>query len=170
MGLSSQQGFVVDLRIIKALVWRCERLVFSLDIPSNFSPLTKLPAAFCAEWSLRFRSKGLIWKCWSCIQTRGCYETMSFVWHTIAFQPRGNSLNLHRTGITFMSSDIEGNRVTNFSKSLHTFSSYTLPFSPLVFQNCWIGTLFHILLKWCQAIFTAAALIEAMICWVCANC
>lgn len=123
MGLSSQQGFVVDLRIIKALVWRCERLVFSLDIPSNFSPLTKLPAAFYAEWSLRFRSKGLIWKCWSCIQTRGCYETMSFVWHTIAFQPRGNSLNLHRTGITFMSSDTEGNRVTNFSKSLHTFSS-----------------------------------------------
>lgn len=52
------------------------------------------------------------------MQTRGCYETMPFVWHTIAFQPLGNSLDLHRTGITFMSSDTEGNRVTNFLKAL----------------------------------------------------
>lgn len=50
----------VDLWIIKALVWRCVCLLFSLDIPSNFSPFTKLPAAFCAEWNLRFRSKDLI--------------------------------------------------------------------------------------------------------------
>lgn len=50
------------------------------------------------------------------MQTRGCYETMPFVWHTIEFQALGNSLDLHRTGITFMSSDTEGNRVTKFSK------------------------------------------------------
>lgn len=112
-----------------------------------------------------------MWKCWSCMQTRGCYETIPFVWHTIAFHSLGNSLDLHRTGITFMLSDTEGNRVTNFPKKppliqlLHSLSL----FSPLVFENCWIGTLFHILLKWCQAFLTAAALIRTMICWVYAN-
>lgn len=158
-------GFGCRPRHNQSSCLRCECLVFSLDIPSNFSPLTKLPTAFCSEWRLRSRSKDLIWKCWSCMQTRGCYETIAFVWHTIAFQPLGNSLDLHRTGITFMLSDTEGNRVTNFSESLHTFNSFT----PLLFHSRWIGTLFHILLKWCQAILTAAALIRPTICGVYAN-
>lgn len=150
--------------IIKALVWGCECLGSGLDIPSDFSPLTKPPAVFCAEWNLRFRSEGFIWKCWSCVQTRGCHETMPFVWHTIAFQPQGSSLDLHRSCITFMSSDTDGNRVTNSSKkkkSLHTFC-----FLSSGLLNCWIGTLFHILLKWCQAFHTAAALIMSVFCRV----
>lgn len=70
------------------------------------------------------------------MQTRGCYETTSFVCHTIAFQPLGSSLDLHKTSITFMSSDTESNRVTNFSKGLHTFSSYTFAFSCSGLKEC----------------------------------
>lgn len=33
------------------------------------------------------------------MQTQGCSETKSFVWHTIAFEPVGDSLDLHGTAL-----------------------------------------------------------------------
>ena len=131
--------FVLGLRLIARLeMWTARFL--PRTSPVIFHPLTKPPTALCAERTLRFRSEGLIPKYWSCMQTRGFCETTSFVWHTIAFEPVGNSLDLHGTTLLSCQETPKAIEWPAHQRPPHIPLSH---FSSTLSQ---IGALFHILL------------------------